>query len=192
MAGFKLSSITEIAPPVRRAIQSLKDHADSVFTTKEYSDTTFATKVYSDSTFATQTYSDTTFTTKASVAALVPKLYSADLSNGTAGTMTAWYSQNSVLVAPVALRMVVTAVGYGGFVAPATIIDQQVWDQSGANITLTATGLVKAHVTNQWVPMSLLGTKDYTAGQTCGFRLAYLTGSNAYLRYGITVSFYPL
>lgn len=126
-------------------------------------------------------------------------LYDGGIANGTATSYTAFRTQNSVSSLPVAYRMIVQAAVVLGGNAVANTVGLQIQDESGAVINYhsqTSFALadwnVKFTAGSGEMTVPLLGYKDYSAGATCGFRLAYkVSGSNIFLDTGIRVDLIP-
>lgn len=118
------------------------------------------------------------------------------LNNGVATTFTAFITQNSILALPYPYTMVVQAFCVLGANGGANTATLQIQDEAGANINYKG---VTMDVLTDW-PTALaasdhkttvvLGKKDYTAGATCGFRLAYkVSTSNLFSDAAVRVSF---
>lgn len=120
------------------------------------------------------------------------------LSNGTATSFTDFVTNNSILALPYPYTMVVEAsINSGGNGAGANIITVQVRDELGNSINFGKTVIdvdwrVDTDHTDQFLVWHVIGKKDYAAGATCGFRLAYkVNTTNIFMDGSIRVSFSP-
>ena len=127
-----------------------------------------------------------------------PRFYSGSVSNGTATSATAIITQNSILVAPCNLIMVVQVVGNQGANAVTNDVGYAVWDEAGNNIMLdpgaivASTLILRNAAADQRSAIAMTGRKAYTTGQTCGFRVVYaVSASNIYASVAATVTFHP-
>ena len=131
------------------------------------------------------------------------QFFTGTLSNGTATSLTAFITQNSILsgaqAPPYPYSMFVeAALNYGGN-AGANFAIFSVLDEAGADINLKVdSGAVdwEVQLASSGAGFRgsavIFGKKDYAAGTTCGFRLAYkVTTSNLYIDAGVRVSFVP-
>lgn len=123
------------------------------------------------------------------------QLFAPTLSGGTAGSFTAFYTNNSILALPYPYRMIVqthlnTINGTGN------VVTLRIADEAGAQMT------AKTVVNGDWIYqntasslpqiVSMMAWKDYAAGATCGFRLLYqVSSSNLSLDGFARVSFMP-
>lgn len=130
---------------------------------------------------------------------LLPRIYNYSGDNGTATSYTNWVQNDSILVAPFPLRMMVTCYHNSGFNAAANTVNHQVRDQANNNITSQGSwgGAVSYQFDHphagQFFSYTVHGFRDYDAGETAGFRLAYkVSTSNIYLRCSVVVQFFPL
>lgn len=127
-----------------------------------------------------------------------PQFFAGSVANGTqTGAFANFLTQNSILVAPYPLTMVVTITGDLGSNAGVNLCHMQITDEAGTAITHGGT-LSSAYVAvsnttgtdNKTIALS--GRKDYTAGQTCGFRWGYrIDTSNIYISGTARVDFMP-
>ena len=122
------------------------------------------------------------------------------ITNGTATAYTAFYTDNALGSLSVAYKMIVTAWCMVGANGAANKLTLAVWDETGTNIhyrTANSFNILEGSLTqlpatdtNHMVP--LMGIKDYAAGVTCGFRLAYkVTTSNIYIDAGVKIDLVP-
>jgi hypothetical protein len=118
-------------------------------------------------------------------AAPQPQFFADFISGGTAGAATAYGTHNSIGTAPYPLTMIVETWGDESMNSTGAAAFLSTTDEAGTNITQNANGITPNHLTmhcmvlNQWAPFYTLGKKDYTAGQTMGFRVRYHVSSNA-------------
>lgn len=118
------------------------------------------------------------------------------LSNGVATSLTAFYTNNALLSLPYDYRMIVQAHVNTGANSVANIVFLHIQDEGGIN--LMPKGIIDASWrydnsgANRAAVWSLISYKDYAAGATCGFRMAYkVDTSNIYLDGIVRVSFQP-
>lgn len=122
------------------------------------------------------------------------QLFGYNLANGTATSMTAFFTQNSLLSLPYQYKMIVQAHFNTGANAVANVLTLQVQDESGVHIspkgTINGSWIRENHFSSETAITSILAEKNYAAGATCGFRLAYqVNTSNIFLDGIARVSF---
>lgn len=105
--------------------------------------------------------------------------YNTTISNGSSTSLVDFLTQNVVGSLPYNYTMIVTAYVNCGFQGALNFLSLQVRDEAGANINYKTTVLGtdwvirQEPVTNHRSISPIFGKKDYNAGATCGFRLAY-------------------
>lgn len=121
--------------------------------------------------------------------------FTGSISNGTAVVFTSVITQNAILTLPYNYTMFVTAAINHGFNAVANRIDFQIQDESGVSINWKSAAVLgdwsheQPHTGIAYMS-TIIGKKDYTAGQVCGFRLTYkVTTSNVFMDSGVRVEF---
>lgn len=127
-----------------------------------------------------------------------PQFFSDTLNNGTATTFTAFATHTGILIAPYPLTMVVRVAGDWGFNGSANRAHFAIWDESNNYITqgpgLGWGGAVTHdfNSTGLYRQLAAIGKKDYAAGASCGYKLAYAVNtSNVYVGAGVEVVFIP-
>lgn len=123
---------------------------------------------------------------------LADQWVSMDLNNGSATTPTVFgTAYNLINPAPVDLTMTVSAFAHVGFSTGSPGLQLSVRNQAGTNITKNTDGYAYADLNGaKWIPMSVMGSFDYSAGDAVGCALAYaVTANNTYVRAGVRVQF---
>lgn len=122
----------------------------------------------------------------------LPQIRQHSLDNGTATTNTEWVTVNAAAVAAVATTMIVRVYGRQGFSGAINSSWHRVHDEGGTNITLDTGGeyAINNGDTGRWHAAAFAGKKQYAAGATMGYRLAYRVDvSNLYADYTTEVLF---
>lgn len=105
--------------------------------------------------------------------------YSTGLNNGTATAFTEIWANNAIASLPYNYRMFVTIIMTAGFNGASNIVTWDVRDGTGVAINnkigAVLNGAWEYYQTTVGATYGLVirGHKDYAAGATCGFRLAY-------------------
>lgn len=143
-------------------------------------------------------YNGSAWVGQGAMAAPAPQFYLGAIVNGTAtGPFSVFSTQNAILVAPYPLTMLVTYSGDMGSNGAPNAVHMQIQDQAGAAITHgghQGTDFVAFanNVGSANKSLTIMGHRDYTAGQTCGFRVGYrVDTSNIYIQGTTTVQFFP-
>jgi hypothetical protein len=126
--------------------------------------------------------------------ALDDQFFAENLSTGTATSYTAFSTHNSILTAPCDLTMIVRFHGHWGFSGSPNTKHMKITDEAGVSIMGGSDDNVQfgPTTTNIRVPLTAMGHKDYSAGDTCGYRLQYLVdSSNVYINGETHVQFVP-
>jgi hypothetical protein len=124
-----------------------------------------------------------------------PQTFADGLSNGGAGGALADFAtHNSLFVAPFPLRMIVQTGGACGFSTGTGQLTAEVRDEAGTSISVYPNSeVVDITAGAIWYQFSMSGKKDYGAGATVGYRLAYRMnsggGHNIYIQFGTVVTF---
>lgn len=121
------------------------------------------------------------------------QLYPGSVVDGQSTSLVTYLTQNAILVAPYDLTMIVDVLATEGANAAANLVTHTVLDETGTKINHGTNNFGEAlvnHATNTRHTVAFRGRKDYTAGQTCGFRLQYkVSGSNIFIDASARVSF---
>lgn len=130
-----------------------------------------------------------------------PQVYHHYIDNGTS-TAYAVYGSNSSLLAQGTqfdLRMYVEIMGFNGFSGVGNLLNIQIRDAAGNNISAIETYGTSAlwldQIAGKYQGHSMFGYVDYPAGTAAGsigYQLVYkVSASNVYIRSGVKVSFVP-
>lgn len=125
------------------------------------------------------------------------RIYNGGIANGTATSYTDIITQNSILSLPYPYRMEVVAYIHSAGNAATNNVNFQLRDESGNSIHFSKTivdpdWILTNTTSGAYAAITAMGAKDYAAGATCGFRLAYkVNTSNIYWDAAIRVSFVP-
>jgi hypothetical protein len=124
------------------------------------------------------------------------QLFGYNLANGTATSFTTFFTNNSILSLPYDYKMIVQAHFNTGANGSVNVLTLQVQDEAGAHIspkgTINGSWIRENHFASETNISSILAEKNYSAGATCGFRLAYqVNTSNIFLDGIARVSFQP-
>lgn len=127
-----------------------------------------------------------------------PQFFTGSVSGGTqTGTFAAIITQNSVLTAPYPLTMIVEVFGDCGANAATNAVHLEVSDEAGTSIvsgSIITSGAIELRnkAATESKGFAVMGKKDYTAGQTCGFRFRYrVDTSNIHIGAHAKVTFWP-
>lgn len=124
------------------------------------------------------------------------QMFGFNLANGTATTFTAISTVNTIIALPYDYKMIVQVHVNTGANGAVNVIYLQIQDETGAQIspkgTIDGSWRYDNQIGNQAACWSLIAEKNYAAGATCGYRLAYkVNTSNVFMDGIIRVSFQP-